>query len=152
MKKICSLLVLTLTILAGCSGVIADAKKTYQDYRDCWKTGDYKKCMDYWHPAILAEKSEMIEKTIQINRDEFGDLLNFERLDYIDERVIETWLYSGLVFHDVVEFDITIRFPQIQDLPPRQKKLVEKGPLVIREIAYLAKVNDQMKIIQIAAK
>jgi len=152
MKKIYSLLALVCLVFAGCSSLIGDAKKTYQDYRDCWKSSDYSKCLTYWHPAILADKSEMIEKTIQINREELGDLLNYEKLEFIDERVIETWFYSGLIFHNVVELDVAIRIPQIPNLPPPQQKLVEKGPLVKREIAYLVRVGDQMKIIQISSQ
>lgn len=146
MKRSFSILVLML-FLISCSGKANQAIDVYNKYRETLKLNDTQGALKYWHPSIINLNKDLILKSSRRTIEEFGELLFNELIEVIATKRLQTWIFSGIVFHDVIQLDIAIRMPKVKNLPHRLEVLVEDAPLVVREFVHLVEFHGEMKIV-----
>ncbi len=151
MKKVFSIIVLCL-VLASCSSPTSSAIRAYTDYREALKSGEVGNILAFWHPEMLTRNGDSIRLDIEKKLDTYGILLGYEKMEVLSTKKLENWIFDGIVFKDVVQLDISIRFPKMDALPPKQSSLVADGPVVTRELVYMVDVGGSMRILACETK
>ncbi len=139
--------VLVALLLASCGGPTSQAIEVYTKYRESLRAGDVQGALKYWHPSIISLNEDLIGKSCIRATEEFGELLQNERVEFIGTKTLQTWVFSGIVFHDVVQLDVVIRMPKVEGLPQRLEALAAAGPLVVREFVHLVDFQGEMRIV-----
>ena len=151
MKKVFSIIVLCL-VLASCSSPTSSAIRAYTDYREALKSGEVGNILDFWHPEMLTRNGDSIRLDIEKKLDTYGILLGYEKMEVLSAKKLESWRFDGIVFKNVVQLDVSIRFPKMDALPPKQSSLVADGPVIVREFVYMVDVGGTMRILACETK
>ncbi len=146
MRRSFSVLLVAL-LLASCGGPTSQAIEVYAKYRESLRTGDTQGALKYWHPSIINLNEDLIAKSCIRATEEFGGLMKNERVEVIGTKILQTWVFSGIVFHNVIQLDVVIRMPKVEGLPQRLEALVATGPLVVREFVHLVDYQGEMRIV-----
>lgn len=148
MKKTFSIFVILL-LFASCSSLRGKAEQAYMEYRKAWRDNKITESVTYWHPAIVADKKEDIITKQQYVRDELGDLAKTEIIEILGTKTLPTFVFSGVIFNDVVQLDVVIRISKTGNMTEKQIELFAgSDSLIIRELVFLCEYDGQMKIIQ----
>lgn len=148
MKKIFSLIII-LVLLVSCSSLQNKAEQAYMEYRKAWQENKISESVDFWHPAIVKNQKDDIITKQQYIRNELGNLAKTESVKILSSKIMPTFVFSGIIFNEVVQMDIVIRINKIENMTERHKQMFkDMDSLVIRELVFMCEYEGKMKIIQ----
>lgn len=148
MKKIFSLIIISV-LLVSCSSLQNKAEQAYMEYRKAWQENKISESVDFWHPAIVKNQKDDIITKQQYIRNELGNLAKTESVKILSSKIMPTFVFSGIIFNEVVQMDIVIRINKIENMTERHKQMFkDMDSLVIRELVFMCEYEGKMKIIQ----
>lgn len=148
MKKIFSFIIISM-LLVSCSTLQDKAEQAYLEYRKAWQENKISESVDFWHPAIIKNQKEDIITKQQYIRNELGNLAKSESVKILSSKIMPTFVFSGIIFNEVVQMDIVIRINKIENMTERHRQMFkDMDSLIIRELVFMCEYEGKMKIIQ----